>query len=231
MKNNKNICKGSLKEPKHSYTSYLFSKTKQIPVVKISTNISTSQSFFSVFNFKEEVKNVMLKYHLIPSDFVAILGVFITLTGVYIFNFFEVTIFYLEHESYTLTGNIQFTQQFLEVWKIFGSSVSVPNELFLLIYQLKYFIITMTILTLIVVICIFINKKYSKIISSIATLILGILYLVFDIKFKDVNTLTSNPNNLIGSLFGIANIIIVIGLFLMLGGSYYTFYHFFKKCD
>ena len=61
----------------------------------------------SVSKFNDNMKNIMGKYQLIPSDIIAVLGAVITLLGVYVFHFFDVNIPLLGHMSSTLAGSVR----------------------------------------------------------------------------------------------------------------------------
>lgn len=66
--------------------------TKQTSVDETSSETIETKTPSSVSKFKDNMKNIMGKYHLIPNDVIAVLGAFITLLGVYVFHFFDVNI-------------------------------------------------------------------------------------------------------------------------------------------
>lgn len=185
----------------------------------------TCQNSLSVAKFKDKVKNIMRKWSLIPSDIIAILGALITLSGIYVFHFLDMTLPFLGHQTSTLAGSVKFLKQILS----FGESLGTDSSISSVIHQLQFFIIAITILPLIVIICVFINKKLSKIISGIAALSVTILYFTFTFKVQSAIALASDSKDFIQSLFGPARVVIIIGLLVMLGGVSYTLYHEFKK--
>lgn len=230
MENQKNICTNYGKELEESSAFCPHCGTKQAIVEETSTITSEPQNP-SMSNFKDKMKNLMSKYHLIPSDIIAIVGAIITLLGVYIFKFFDITIPFLGHQSSTLAGSVKFIKQFLGLGESLGSGSAVSGEVSSMIHQLQFFIVTMTILPLVVIVCTFINKKISKIISGVAALLVTILYFIFYAKVQTAIASNSSSKDLLNSLFGPAGTIIIFGVVVMLGGACYTLYLFFKKSD
>ncbi|MGY3713734.1 zinc-ribbon domain-containing protein [Lactococcus petauri] len=230
MENKKNSCTNCGEQLNESSVFCPHCGTKQTIVEETSTITSEPQNS-SMSNFKDKVKNIMRKYHLIPSDIIAIVGAIITLLGVYVFKFFDITIPFLGHQSSTLAGSVKFIKQFLGLGESLRSGSSVSGEVSSMIHQLQFFIAAMTILPLVVIVCTFINKKISKIISGVAALLVTILYFIFNAKVQSAIASNSSSKDLINSLFGPAGMIIIIGLLVMLGGACYTLYLFLKKSD
>ncbi|ETD04264.1 hypothetical protein N568_0108750 [Lactococcus garvieae TRF1] len=230
MKNQKHICRNCGIELNRSNEFCPHCGTKQTIVEENSTITSEPQNS-SMSNFKDKIKNLMGRYHLIPSDIIAIVGAIITLLGVYVFKFFDITIPFLGHQSSTLAGSVKFIKQFLGLGESLGSGSSVSGEISSMIQQLQFFIVAMTILPLVVIVCTFINKKISKIISCVAALLVTILYFIFNAKVQSAIASNSSSKDLINSLLGPAGTIIILGVLVMLGGACYTLYLFFKKSD
>lgn len=231
MENQKNICTNCGKELDDSSIFCPHCGTKQTFVDEISSESIEPKTLSSVSNFKDNMKNIMGKYHLIPSDIIAVLGAFIILLGVYVFRFFDVNIPLLGHMSSTLAGSVKFIKQLLELGESLGGTSSVSVEVSSMIHQLQFFVVAMTLLPIIVVVCTFINKKVSKIIGSLVALLVTILYFIFNAKVQSAIASSAASKDLINSMLGPAGSIIIVGLLIMLGGSCYSLYSFFKKSD
>lgn len=188
----------------------------------VSEKIET-QNISSVSQFKDnKMKNMMSKYHLIPSDIISALGAFITLLGVYAFHFFDINIPILGRHSATLAGSVKLIKQLLGIGNSLGGSSSISSEASSIIHQLEFFITAMTILPIIVVASALINKKVSKIIGSVAALLVTILYFIVNSKVR------VSAASLSYLVLGPAGSIIIVGLLIMLVGSCYSLYQFFK---
>ena len=102
MEKQKNICTNCGKELDDSSIFCPHCGTKQTSVDETSSETIETKTPSSVSKFKNNMKNIMGKYHLIPSDIIAVLGAVITLLGVYVFHFFDVNIPLLGHMSSTV---------------------------------------------------------------------------------------------------------------------------------
>ena len=219
MENKKNICTNCGKELDDSSIFCPHCGTKQTSVDETSSETIETKTPSSVSKFNDNMKNIMGKYHLIPSDIIAVLGAVITLLGVYVFHFFDVNIPLLGHMSSTLAGSMKFVKQLLELGESLGGTSSVSGEVSSMIHQLQFFVAAMTVFPIIVIVCTFINKKISK----------TILYFIFNAKVQSAIASSADSKDLINSMFGPAGSIIMVGLLIMLGGSCYSLYSFFKK--
>lgn len=215
----KNICKNCGEELEKDSMFCSHCGTKQVTEDKTANQAAGYVTMF---------KDKMDKYHLIPSDIVSILGGFITLLGVYVFHFFDIDVPIVGHLSSTLAGSVKLIKQFSGLASLGGNN-SMSGEVTSIIHQLNFFIALMTILPIVVIICTFIHKKYAKIGGSVAALLVSILYFIFNSKFKAGIASSGESKNLVDSMFGPAGTIIIIGLLIMLGGSFYSLYNFFRK--
>lgn len=180
MENPKNICTNCGKELGGASIFCSHCGTKQT-IIEETSIITSEPRNPSMSSFKDKMKNLMRKYHLIPSDIIAIVGAFITLLGVYVFNFLDITLPFLGHQSSTLAGSIKLIKKGLGLGEYLGSVSSM-------VHQLKFFIAAMTILPLVVIICTFINKKITKIISGVAALLVTILFLTLKFNLQLLQT-------------------------------------------
>ena len=229
MENKKNICTNCGKELDDSSIFCPHCGKKQTSVDETSSETIETKTPSSVSKFNDNMKNIMGKYHLIPSDIIAVLGAVITLLGVYVFHFFDVNIPLLGHMSSTLAGSMKFVKQLLELGESLGGTSSVSGEVSSMIHQLQFFVAAMTVFPIIVIVCTFINKKISKTIGSVVALLVTILYFIFNAKVQSAIASSADSKDLINSMFGPAGSIIMVGLLIMLGGSCYSLYSFFKK--
>ena len=231
MENSKNICPNCKKELEDSSLFCPNCGTKLTTAEKASTETSENRNLSFDSSNRDKAKEIMGKYHLSPATIIVVLGAIITFLGIYVFQFFDVSLPFFGHKGLTLAGSVKFIKQFLGVGASLGGDSSVINGANSVIHGLQFFISTMTILPIIVAICSFINKKSSKIVGSIAALLVTIVYFTFNAKFISTIASYADLTDYTKSLFGPAGSLIIVGLLLMLGGSCYSLYRIFKNND
>lgn len=169
------------------------------------------------------LKNYLQKRHLSLSDIMAIIGAIIVLFGVYIFNFIDINLPFIGHQTSSLAHTVKFIKQ-LASW---DSMDSLSEDVTSTLNYLQIFIVVMTILPIIVIICSFIHKKSTKITGSISAFIVTILYFVFNYILQ--SSLSSDMNEFSDMIFGIAGPVIILGLIIMFIGSVYSLTQYLKK--
>lgn len=171
---------------------------------------------------KNNLKLYLQKYQLSIGDILAIIGSLIVLSGVYFFNFIDVNLPFIGHQTSSLAHIVKFIKQ-LSSW---GSTNSTTDDAANVIRYLEIFILVMTILPIIIIICSFIHKKRAKIAASISAFIVTILYFWFYHGLK--YALSSSSNEFTNLFFGSANIVIITGIIIMFFASLYSLVQYLK---
>lgn len=198
---------------------------KQSTSAKISTDEIVPETVAYSISLKDKFNNMTSKYHLIPSDIIVMIGAFITILGIYIFNAFSTNLEFIEYQSGTFAGQIRFCKMFYNFILNTGATDSSDT---LMGYQYMIMVVTiLTIIPILMVVFTFINKKIFKIITVIALLMTTIWYCIVKIELE--SDLGGNWNSTEYVLLGPAYTVILIGLVMMLGGSCYSLYKFIQK--
>ncbi|MEY8307170.1 zinc ribbon domain-containing protein [Enterococcus faecium] len=174
-------------------------------------------------NNVNKLKHYLQKYNLSISDIGTIIGAMIILSGVYIFKFIDINIPFIGHQTSSLAHTVQFIKQ-IASW---GNEEALSADIINMIRYLQIFIVAMTILPIISIICSFIYKKSTKIAASLSSLIVAILYFGFHYILQD--NLSSDTSIVSSFIFGIADTIIILGLVIMFIGSVYSLIQYLKK--
>ncbi|EPI05606.1 hypothetical protein D920_00058 [Enterococcus faecalis 13-SD-W-01] len=171
------------------------------------------------------LKYYLQKRHLSLSDIMAIIGAIIVLSGVYIFNFIDINLPFIGHQSSSLAHIVKFIKQ-LNSWGTMDLlSASEKN----MIHYFQIFVLVMTILPIIVIVCSLIHKKSTKITASISALIVTLLYFGFNYVLQ--SNLTSDMSQFSDTILGMAGPIIILGLIVMFIGSVYSLIQYLKKSN
>lgn len=198
---------------------------KQSASVKISTDEIVSETVVYSISLKDKFNNMISKYHLIPSDIIVMIGAFITILGIYVFNAFSTNLEFLEYPRGTFAGQIRFSKMLYNYLLNVAGKDSLDT---LMAYQYIIGVVAiLTIIPIVMVVSTFINKKIFKIISVIALLMTTIWYCIVKIELE--SDLGGNWSSTEYVLLGPAYTVIWIGLFMMLGGSCYSLYKFIQK--
>ena len=197
---------------------------KQSTSAKISTDEIVPETVAYSISLKDKFNNMTSKYHLIPSDIIVMIGAFITILGIYIFNAFSITLPDLRSLNYTFAGQIGYYKMSLETVLDSDSTDSILWAY----HEIVVIVVVLTIISIMMVVSTFINKRIFKIISVIALLMITIWY--YTKKIQIVTGASDAYSESIANIqFGPAYNVILIGMLVMLGGSCYSLYKFIQK--
>ncbi|WP_237558405.1 zinc ribbon domain-containing protein [Enterococcus hirae] len=171
---------------------------------------------------KNNLKLYLQKYQLSISDIFAIIGSLIVILGVYFFNFIDVNLPFIGHQTSSLAHIVKFIKQ-LANW---GATNSTTDDVTTVLRYLEILILVMTILPIVVITCAFIHKKSTKITAGISAFIVTISYFCFS---HELQSALSYENNEFTNLFlGSANIVIITGIIIMFVASIYSLIQYLK---